>query len=168
MDKIYSRFNGTSFKKAAISALIVGDIGLLTYLYLKFSDKSLFQKSLDLVLQTIPKDQVGNFNKGMQAELYTLMINALVTMLALVFIYHLFVNFLWWKKKYVARGYLLMYAWTAGPLLTLSGLLSLYSSPMSALFFLAMGCLYLFVALGMSQFPEKNPKEKKGLKPQRK
>ena len=164
MNKIYSSLNQHSFKKAAIIALIAGDIGILTYLYLKFSDRDLFQKSLDLVLQAMPIDQGGNFHPEMQSQLYSLMINALITMLILVFLYHLFVNFLWHKGKFIARGYLQVYAWTAGPLLAISGLFSLFSNPLLSLFFFLMSTLFLFVALGMKYFPEKNPKSSKLLK----
>lgn len=167
MDKIYGQLNKESFKKSAILAIMIGDIALIAYLYNKFSDKVVFQKSLDLVLQTMP-DARNQLPPDFQQQLYSMMMNALVVLLTLVFVYHLFVNFLWFKDSYVARGYLKLYAWTAGPLCSLSGVLSLVSSPLFGLFFLFVGAVFLYVAIGMGYFPEENPRSKPPTRPRKK
>ncbi|MCF8060439.1 MAG: hypothetical protein K9K67_14145 [Bacteriovoracaceae bacterium] len=164
MDKIYSRFTLESFKKAAIAALLFGDIALFTYIYLKFSNKEAYHQSLKVVLKAMPEME-GQLPADFAQQLYSLMVNSLITMLALAMIYHIFVYYLWSKKnKGLSRGYIAVYAWTAGPLCSLSGLISLPKNTLNGLLFLAIGLSYLFVALGLSQFPEPKSTREKSVK----
>jgi hypothetical protein len=154
MDKIYDQFTLQSFKKAAVAAMTIGDLALFIYIYLMFSDKDVYTKSLDIVLGAMPEAR-GQLPPDFALELYSLMTNALITMLVGVFLYHALVHTLWIKKNIgFARGYVALYAWVAGPLCTLSGLTDLYKKPMTAVLFLFIGALFLFVALGLSRFPE--------------
>lgn len=154
MDNFYRRFNLQSYKKAAVAAMTLGDLALFIYIYLQFANKEVYTQSLDIVLQTMPeaRDQLP---PDFAMELYTLMTNALVTLLVGVFLYHLLVHTLWLKKNIgFARGYNALYCWVAGPLCTLSGLIDLFRRPMVGVLFIAIGGLFLFVALGLKYFPE--------------
>lgn len=154
MDKIYAGFNLESFKKTAIGALVLGDLTLFGYLYLKFSDKEMFQTTLAIVLEAMPEAE-GQLPPDFGQQLYSLMINSLITMLILAFLYHILVYTLWSKgNKGFARSYIVAYAWVAGPLCTLSGLSGLASQPLNSLLFLGLGLLFLFVAFGLRVFPE--------------
>ncbi len=161
MDKIYAQFNLESFKKAAIGALLFGDIAIFAYIYVKFSNKENFENIMSVVLKSMPETG-GQLPSDFSAQLYTLMMNSLITLIILVMIYHVFVYYLWSKKnKGLSRGYVTVYAWTAGPLCALSGLIELPKSPLNGLLFLAIGAAYLFVAIGLSQFQESRPSRKK-------
>lgn len=164
MDKIYSQFDLLSFKKVAIFAFLLGDLIFFNTIYRNFTSLEFYNQIIEILLQVRPDIQ-GGFNEEIKFQLLALYKNALIFLLGMAFLYHLFVNFLWWKGKYVARGYLALYAWTAGPLITLAGLFSLFSSPLKAMAYLIVGLLFLFCAIGMGYFREENPKEKKGSKP---
>lgn len=154
MDKIFERFDLNSFKKTAIGALILGDLTLFGYIYLTFADKKIYNQSLNIVLEAMPEAK-GKLPPDFSEQLYTLMVNSLITLLTLAFLYHLFVYVLWNKKnKGFARGYIAAYAWVAGPLCLLSGLFDLTKAPLAGLLFIGLGINYLFVALGLRHFPE--------------
>ena len=154
MDKIYANFNLESFKKTAIGALIFGDLALFGYLYFKFANKEVFITSMEIVLKAMP-DAKNTLPPDFAEQLYTLMINSLITLLIVAFLYHLLVYTLWFKKnKGFARTYIAAYAWVAGPLCLLSGLSSLGGKPLYGLLFIGLGLIFLFVACGLRVFPE--------------
>lgn len=154
MDKIYDRFTLESYKLSAIISMIVGDLILFSYLYIKFTNKELYKKMLAIVLNTMA-GAAENLPPDFSEQLYSLMVNALITMLALAFLYHLLVYTLWYKKnKGFARVYVASYAWVAGPLCLLSGVLDLMANPLPALVFIGLGLNFLFVAFGLKRFPE--------------
>lgn len=164
MDKIFNQFNLQSFKKAAVGAMSLGDIILFVYIYTLFADKEMYTKTIDIVLQTMP-DARNQLPPDFAMELYSLITNALITMLIGVFLYHVLVHYLWIKgNKGFARGYVALYCWVAGPLCSLSGLVDLFKRPTTALIFLVIGGLFLFVAIGLSYFPEPRSDYKKAEK----
>lgn len=154
MDKIYNQFDLKSFKKAAVAAMTCGDLILFLYIYFLFANKEIYTQTIDIVLQTMPeaRDQLP---PDFAMELYTLLTNALITMLVAVFLYHALVHVLWLKRNIgFARGYVAVYCWVAGPLCTLSGIVDLFKRPMVGVLFIIIGALFLFVARGLSYFPE--------------
>lgn len=154
MDKIYDRFTLESYKLAAIISMIVGDLILFSYLYIKFTNKALFDKSLSMMM-TAMVTSADQLPPDFEEQLYSLMVNALITMLAFAFLYHLLVYTLWYKKnKGLARSYVAAYAWVAGPLCLLSGVLDFMGNTLPALIFIGLGLNYLFVAFGLKRFPE--------------
>lgn len=154
MDKIYSKFDLQGFKKAAVMAMTIGDLALYLYIYFLFANKEIFTQSLDVVLQMMPEAR-GQLPPDFAMELYSLMTNALITMLIAVFLYHALVHVLWLKKNIgFARGYVAVYCWVAGPLCTLSGIVDLFKRPLVGVLFMLIGFLFLFVARGLSYFPE--------------
>ena len=159
MDKIYSSFNLASFKRAASVAWILGDFIIIIYIYLLFTNPELVTQYKEALLQ-VKNINPNDLSENFEMQFLNLFTNTLLTLLSVVFIYHLIINYLWHQKKAFARGYIKLYVWVAGPLCTLSGLLNLKSAFFEALFFLFAGALFLFVAFGLSQFPEKESRKK--------
>ncbi len=153
MKQLYNNLNTKSFKLISTVCLLIADIGIYTYLYLKFSDKEMFQQSMKIVLKAYP-DASGQITPDFERQLYELMVNTLLTMLAIAFVYHGLVYALWNKGKQFGHSYLSFYTIVAGPACILIGLTTLSSDFLSAIFWLVVGCLYTFVLMGLNTFKE--------------
>lgn len=153
MRQLYSKLTTKSYKLISTACLLIADISIYTYLYLKFSNKEMFQKSMKIVMQNYPSAS-GQISANDEMQLYQLMVNTLLTMLALVFVYHGIVYFLWNKGKKFGHSYLVFYTVVAGPGCMLLGLSSLSGSFLSGLFWLGVGALYSFVLMGINNFKE--------------
>ncbi len=153
MKQLYNNLTTKSFKLISTVCLLIADLSIYTYLYFKFSDKEVFQKSMEIVMKAYP-DASGQVTPDFERQLYSLMINTLLTMLAIAFVYHALVYALWNKGKKFGHSYLAFYTIVAGPACILIGLSGLSSDFLAALFWLVVGCLYTFVLLGLNTFKE--------------
>ena len=153
MKQLYNNLNIKSFKLISTVCLLIADISIYIYLYLKFSDKEVFKQSMKIVLKAYP-DAGGQLTPDFELQLYNLLVNTLLTMLAIAFIYHGFIYLLWNKGKQFGHSYLAFYTVIAAPGSLLIGLTSLTSSFLLGIFWIAVGCLYGFVLMGLSTFKE--------------
>tara|TARA_Y100000768_G_scaffold379395_1_gene355088 strand:+ start:4923 stop:5393 length:471 start_codon:yes stop_codon:yes gene_type:complete len=151
MKQLYNNLNIKSFKLISTICLLIADIGIYIYLYLKFSDKEVFQKSMKIVMANYP-DAANQLTPEFEIQLYNLMINTLLTMLALVFLYHGIIYFLWNKGKKFGHSYLMFYTIIAAPGSLLIGLTTLPGNFLHGLFWIAVGLLYGFVLMGLGTF----------------
>lgn len=154
MDKIFSNLDQKKFKQISIVLLILCDVLICTYLYQKIAlDRQVFNASVEIILKAQPGAE-QQLPADFRDQLYTLMINALLTLLTLYMLYHFFVYYLWHVDKKTAGKYIKMVSWVGGPLACFFGLANLIRSPLHALMAIVAGVFYLFVAFGLSYYPD--------------
>jgi len=153
MRQLYSKLTTKSYKLISTTCLLIADISIYIYLYLKFTNKEVFHKIMEIAMKSYPSAQ-GQVGPDFERQIYQLMVNTLLTMLALVFCYHSFVYLLWNKGKKFGHSYLVLYTIIAGPGSILVGLATLSGNILSGLFWLVVGALYTFVLLGLNHFRE--------------
>ncbi|MCR9206287.1 MAG: hypothetical protein NXH75_17025 [Halobacteriovoraceae bacterium] len=142
------------FKKVSIFLLIICDILVSAFIYLRVTQsRDIFNATMKIVLSQQP-DARAQLPPNFSEQLFTLMVNSLIIMLILYFLYHFFVYYLWHIKKVTAAKYIRLVSWIAGPLALLFTLMNLIQLPMYSIMTLFIGLFYLFVAMGMSYFPE--------------
>ena len=160
MEQIYNNLTTKSYKLISTVCLILADVGVLVYLYFRFTDKEMFKKSMEIVMKAYP-DAQGQLGPNFEAQLYQLMVNSLLTMLSAVLIYHIIIYFIWNKGNKFGHGYISLYTIVAAPGCILVGLSSLSSSFLNGLFWIVAGLLYLFVLMGLRTFKE--PEKKRAI-----
>jgi len=154
MDKIFSNLNSKLFKKISIILLIIADVLVTLFIYLRATQsRDIFNKAMKIVLSQQP-DARAQLPPNFSEQLFTLMVNSLVIMLTLYFLYHFFVYYLWHIEKVTAAKYIRLISWIAGPLALLFTLTNLIHMPLFSIMTLVIGLNYLFVAIGMNYFPE--------------
>lgn len=153
MRKLYSKLTTKSYKLISTVCILIADISIYTYLYLKFTDKEVFKKTMEIVMKAYPNAQ-GQIGPDFERQLYQLMVNTLLTMLALAFLYHGLVYLLWNKGKKFGHTYLVLYTVVAGPGCIITGLITLPGNFLNGLFWLVVGTLYTFVLMGLNTFKE--------------
>ncbi len=147
MHQLYNKLNIKSFKLISTICLLISDISIIIFLYLRFSDKTVFHNSMNLVMEAYPAAQ-GQITPDFEKELYQLLINTLLTMLSLVFLYHSFIYLIWNKGKKFGQSYIFLYVLVAAPGSIIVGLLELTSHFHLGFFWIALGIVYSFVFMG--------------------
>lgn len=139
------------FILTAVVGCFLGDLWLAHYLYQKFSDRTMFNSILELLMQQ-PQNQGVLLDKNSVDGLYALIVNTLVLFLALMILLHL-VNYLFFsKKKNFAFRYLTLLTWIGAPGCILLGFGNL-SLPVVGLTFILQGIIYAYVAVGLWNYP---------------
>lgn len=126
---------------------IVADVWVLGFLYKKFTSK----ETMDQLIQIAAKQQ--QIDKAHMEQLYQLMTQSLILMLALVAGLHLINYILYNKNKKMAFAYLNLYAWSAGILCPLWGLSLLGTQLVPGLVFIAVGVAMIFNGIGLRTYP---------------
>ena len=156
MHQLYNKLNIKSFKLISTVCLLISDISIIIYLYFRFTDKTVFHNSMDLVMQAYPA-AAGQITGEFESQLYQLLVNTLLTMLSLVFLYHSFIYLIWNRGKKFGHKYIYLYVLVAAPGAFLAGLLEMTSHLMMGLFWTLLGIIYTFVLIGLilKDFDEK-------------
>jgi len=158
MEQLYNKLTIKSFKLISSLCLVAADLGILFYLYFKFTDIKVFKASMKIVKLALPgaSSQVGT---DFEQQLYQLLVNTLLTMLTFFFISHVVVYLLWFREKKLAHRYVAFYTIVAAPGSLLVAATTIFSHFWQGLFWLILGGLYGFVFLGLKRFnPETQTK----------
>jgi hypothetical protein len=156
MKKIYSKLGEKNFRLLAAFFCLIGDLMLSKYLYDKFTDKPRFDEAFTRVmpiLQRAFKQQGLEVPIGFQLEVFTILVNTLLTCLGLFLLFHLFnYTFFIFRKKF-AQYYVVFLSWSGTVGALYMGLSSLFKLPFWGTLFVLQAILFFFVAYGIRQFP---------------
>lgn len=155
MKNLYQNLGLKNFKKISFCIALIGDLCLLFYLYIKFTDQKLFVEILKQAWETKSLDPAGP-SVAFATELFQVWVNSLIAMLILVGLFHLIIFLLWYNEKNAPKKYVSLYfrvAMVGAPLL---GLFLIMSNPLWTVIFLALGLGYYFNLVGMTYFNANN------------
>lgn len=156
MKKIYERLGEKNFRLLAALFCLIGDLMLSKYLYDKFTNKAQFDSAFKRVfpiLQKAFKQQNMEIPIGFEVEVFTILVNTLLTCLGIFILFHLFNYTFFIFRKRFAQFYLVLLSWSGTVGAIYMGISSISSLPGWGTLFLLQGLMFLFVALGIRQFP---------------
>jgi cation transport ATPase len=164
MRKFYQNLKENTFNRAAVASLLLADIILFVFLYLKMSDKKAYERVFTQALRYLPQNATGQLPPDFKFQIYQLMVQSLFLLLLMIGLFHLFIYSVWWLKKTTwSRAYIQIYTYVAAPGSFLAGAWALINVEMKAsVVFLVIAIFYAFVAFGLSYFPHRE--QSKGAK----
>ncbi|OIQ19895.1 MAG: hypothetical protein BM556_05255 [Bacteriovorax sp. MedPE-SWde] len=130
------------------------------YIYIKFSNEQTFKSSYDFAVGVIKQSNphlAGQMVPEFYAQLWHVFMTTLVSIIIIYLLLHSIVYLLHHYGKSFAYGYIKLYAWSGGVLMTLFAIIGIQS--LEGAMFLIPGIALLFVALGVKHFPDSKSTE---------
>jgi hypothetical protein len=154
MKKALEEMGLKKFRQVSTFLFILADVWILSYIYKKFTSK----ETMDRLIEIAAKQQ--QIDKVHMEQLYQLLTQSLILMLALVLVVHLITYILYIKNKKFTFAYLNLYAWTAMIGCPLWGLSVLADNIFSGFVFIMLGGILVINVLGLRMYPfqENSPK----------
>ncbi len=150
LNDIFSKFNKKTFKYLNISTCLIADAFVALYLYLVYANPKTYHESFKIAYQSLrlvdPSIADGIKDPNFQNQLIQLMIQTVISIICIYLVIHFIIYIFRIYNKKFAHGYIKLYAWTGGVLMTIIALFNL-GTPRVAMF-LIPGLLLLFNALG--------------------
>ncbi|MDC1175282.1 hypothetical protein OAT67_07790 [Bacteriovoracaceae bacterium] len=145
MKKFLDELDKKQFLSLSIILGAFSDAVLLGYLYVRFSNRDIFNLIIDQMKKADPQVKQALAPEYVE-QLFMLMINSLILMLVFVAILHIIIYFLYSRESKFATHYLKLYSYCAIPGFALLGLSSFSISPLwSVGFFIGIVGYVLFI-----------------------
>lgn len=142
MKNLYHKMNAKTFNLIAFSIAVLGDALLFAYIYLKFSQKELFQRIMNEAWKS--KGYEGTPSINFMTELFEIWCNSLLTMMVLLGLTHFLIFLLWLAGKKTPTKYVKYYFKMAMFGFPLMGLALLFSDPFWGIVFIIYTAAYYF------------------------
>lgn len=109
MEKIFKTLSFEQFMKASTIFMMMGDLALFFYIYIKFSDKAIIDKSLSIVMSQY-QEAGASIPNDFAAQIYQLWHNSLIMLLIFAALAHFLIYFFYFKRKRMALSYVKIYS----------------------------------------------------------
>jgi len=157
MKAFYDKLGEKKFRLFAVISCFVGDLMLSKYLYDKYADRQSFDlhfpKAMQMLKSLNQQQKMNlNFPPDFQENVYSLIVNTLLTCLAIYLLFHIFNYIFYIYKKRFAHLYLTFLSFTATLFAPLMGLAVMSQAPVYGTLFILQGVLFFFVAYGTRIF----------------
>ncbi len=146
--QFYSELSKKSFLRLAISFLLITDICVLGYIYIKFNNYSFFERVMEMSL-AINGLSVESMGPEFVTALHSLFYRSLVFSISLAGLYHLINYYYWTKGKAFARLYIKILVTAGGPLIFLMGVSMIFSGSFFGLVIAILGLLVTSLLIGL-------------------
>ena len=151
MKKLLEDLGEKKFRLWAIFACALGDGVIFYWLYQRFTAPGMFKQMYKMALTSLPPGS-PEIPGDLEKQLYILMINSLILMIALMVLLHWIIYAFYNKDKTFARQYMIALTWVAGPSCIILGATGISSNIILSILFMLQGIAYLFVARGIFHF----------------
>lgn len=148
MKKFYSKISEFTFRILTILFCMFGDLLLIHYLYVKFTNYDLFKKMITMVLDR-NNIMIGDMPANEINEFFQLMTSSLIFVLIMAFVLHCVIYILHAFKKRFSLQYLRMVSFLGMFCFFIMGISLVSDQFFYGLIFFVQSFLYLFVAIGL-------------------
>ena len=152
MKTIYSGMSQSKFRIYSILSCFIGDLLISAFIWYKYSDRAAFEVAFKKVSAIYGSDK---FTPELANEIYIIVAQTVALAIVLIILFHMVMYGLFYLNKKSAYWYIKCLVWVGVPGCLLVGIPGIFSGIFSQAILTLQAALYLYVLLGMKQFPFK-------------